>query len=93
VIVWSPEARDSLDRIGARIASFAGEPAGRAWRQRVSDRVELAEMFPFLSREVPEYALPNLREVFESDYRILFRIVPDGIEVAILFHGSMSLSE
>jgi plasmid stabilization system protein ParE len=42
---------------------------------------------------VPEYKVRTFREVFEADYRILYRVVPGGIEVVTVFHGSMQLND
>ena len=92
-IDWSPAALAALYRISARIAAFTGEPAAQAWRQRVSDRLELAHDFPFASRRVPEFDVETYREVFEAAYRIHYLVVPGGIQVVTIFHGAMQLEE
>jgi plasmid stabilization system protein ParE len=90
---WSDDSILSLLRIHERIAALAGQDAAERWIERVSERVDLAEYLPFASREVPEYKVRTFREVFEADYRILYRVVPGGIEVVTVFHGSMQLND
>lgn len=92
-IYWSDSALLAFDRIGQRIESFSGEQAARRWRQRVSDRLELAALLPLASRSVPEFGVDTYREVFEKDYRIHYRVVGSDIEVVTLFHGAMHLGE
>ena len=48
---------------------------------------------PFANREVPEYAIRTLREVLDGNYRIIYRVVPGGVEIVTVFHGSMQLEE
>jgi plasmid stabilization system protein ParE len=42
--------------------------------------IQLAD-FPFSGREVPEYRLKQIREVIEENYRIIYYIKADGIDV------------
>lgn len=92
-IYWSPSAIAALERIADRIAASAGEDSAKRWRQRVSDRIELAALLPFASRVVPEFSVSSYREVFEDDYRIHYRIIGEDIEVVTLFHGAMHLGD
>jgi len=92
-IYWSDSALEALARIGARIEAISGKDSGGRWRQRVSDRIELAGLLPFASRAVPEFDSTMYREVFEADYRIQFRVSGDDIEVITIFHGAMQLGD
>jgi plasmid stabilization system protein ParE len=82
-----------VDRIAERIRAFAGDSSAERWKSRVYERAELAAFMPMNSRPVPEFGMAALREVFEGDYRILFLVVPEGIEVATVVHGAMLLTE
>jgi len=42
---------------------------------------------PYSGRQVPELNRDDLREVFLGNYRIVYRIFPDSIEVLTIFEG------
>ncbi len=88
---WSSEALAAVERIRDRVALFAGRDAADRWLRRVQRRLELAEALPFASRKVPEFDIEAVREVFADEYRVLYLVVPGGIEVITVFHGAMSL--
>jgi hypothetical protein len=46
---------------------------------------------PRLGRIVPEYNDDNLRERIYGNYRIIYRIKPETIEIAAICHGSRLL--
>jgi len=37
---------------------------------------------------VPEYANKNLREKIYGNYRIIYRLKEDSVEIVAIFHGS-----
>lgn len=43
---------------------------------------------PLLGAEVPEYADPNLREVYEHPYRILYRVDGPDVHIVAVIHSS-----
>jgi plasmid stabilization system protein ParE len=62
------------------------------YAQRVIDRLtrraeQIAE-FPLSGRAVPEVSLPQIREVVEGNYRIIYYIKPDQIDVLAVLHGA-----
>jgi toxin ParE1/3/4 len=44
--------------------------------------------FPRSGRMVPEYEQEDLREVIEAPSRIIYRILPERIDVLAVIHGS-----
>lgn len=40
---------------------------------------------------VPEYEAPDIREVIERSYRIIYRIKPDQIDVLAVVHSTQLL--
>ena len=40
---------------------------------------------------VPEYAAPDIREVIERPYRIIYRIKSDQIDILAVVHGAQLL--
>jgi plasmid stabilization system protein ParE len=47
--------------------------------------------FPEMGRIVPEYKNPSLREKILGDYRIVYRLKENSIEIVIIVHGSRLL--
>lgn len=45
-------------------------------------------MHPQSGRMVPEYQHEHVREVIESPYRIIYRILEDRIDVVAVLHGA-----
>jgi hypothetical protein len=43
-------------------------------------------------RVVPEFEIPQLREVLQSPYRVIYRIKPDEIEVIAVVHASLDFT-
>jgi toxin ParE1/3/4 len=41
---------------------------------------------PYAGRQVPEYQREDLREVLERPYRIIYRILPDRVDVITVMH-------
>ena len=48
-------------------------------------------MFPRSGRMVPEYEAPDIREVIERPYRIIYRIKADQIDILDVVHGAQLL--
>jgi toxin ParE1/3/4 len=59
---------------------------------RITRRSIQISQFPLSGRKVPEYDMGQIREVLEADYRIIYYIKSDGIDVLAVFHGSQSIS-
>jgi plasmid stabilization system protein ParE len=84
-VVWSPEAAASFEKIVEYIAvnshTYAALFAGR-----VLESVANLEFFPNMGRVVPEYSDNHLRELFQGNYRIVYRIKNSLIEIVALSH-------
>ena len=51
------------------------------------ERARTAALIPFAGRVVPEFKMPNLREVFVRTYRIVYRIAEPEVQVITVFEG------
>jgi toxin ParE1/3/4 len=85
-IAWTLAARqDLLSAIQHLVDEAALEPAGR-----LLDGVEAAAasllQFPERGRVVPELGPPR-RELLVMDYRLVYRVRQDAVEVLRLIHG------
>jgi plasmid stabilization system protein ParE len=87
---WSTRANANVREIGRYIARDKPK-AARAWINRVKKTALDASKSPMLGRMVPEYGRSDVREVFLRSYRIVWRVVDDGIWVLSVSHGHMLL--
>lgn len=58
---------------------------------RITRKTQQIGEFPRSGRVVPEYVQDDLREVIEKPYRIIYRILPDRIDVVAVVHGAQIL--
>jgi len=89
-IVWSPRAANSLEEICTYIARDS-EHYACVFAQRIVDAVEELVDFPEIGRIVPEYGEPALRERIVGNYRVVYRLQSDAVQVVIVTHGSRLL--
>jgi plasmid stabilization system protein ParE len=89
-IIWSPHAAQSLEEICIYIERDSKRYAA-IFAQRVIDAIELSSEFPEAGRIVPEYNNPVLREKILGDYRIVYRVKENAVEIVIIVHGSRLL--
>ncbi|MCC7542701.1 MAG: type II toxin-antitoxin system RelE/ParE family toxin [Deltaproteobacteria bacterium] len=61
--------------------------AARTWVEEIRQRAARASSMPRAGRVVPEVARDDVREVFQRTYRIVYRVVDDGIVVLTVFEG------
>lgn len=90
-LIWSPRAASHLEDICEYIAEDSHVYA-RIFAQKVVGIVKSIRAFPQTGRIVPEYGDPNLREKLFGDYRIVYRVKTDAIEIAAVCHGARLLS-
>ena len=86
-VVWTDTASAHL----AAIHEFISRDS-ETYAQRVVDRLtrrseQIAE-FPLSGRKVPEVDLPQIREIVEGPYRVIYYIKPDQIDVLAVIHGA-----
>lgn len=90
-IRWSPRAAADFEDICAFIAKDS-EHYARLFARKVYRLVEDIPMFPNAGRVVPEYDDENLRERIYENYRIVYRLKKDAVEIAAISHGSKPLT-
>jgi toxin ParE1/3/4 len=86
-VFWTDTALGHLTGIHAFISHDS-----ETYAQRVVDRLmrragQIA-LFPLSGRAVPEVSLPQIREVVEGNYRIIYYIKPDQIDILAVLHGA-----
>lgn len=89
---WTERAAADLLAIGDYTA--ADDPAAaRSWVERLRQRAVKASKVPRAGRVVPEVGRDDVRETFLRTYRIVYRVVDDGVVVLTVFEGHRLLGE
>lgn len=89
-VIWTPRAQQRLQEIQDYIARDQPDNALR-WVARVLDRGERIGDQPRSGRVVPEYQREAIREVFAGDYRIVYRLRSQQVDVLTVRHGARLL--
>jgi toxin ParE1/3/4 len=89
-IIWSPQAASNLEEICDYIA-MDSEYYAALFAERVIEIIKSIPGSPRLGRTVPEYNDESLRERIYGNYRIIYRIKAEAIEIAAICHGSRLL--
>ena len=89
---WSDRARRDLLRIGRYIAR--DDPAAaRLWVERLRNKAQMASRNPNMGRIVPEYSRPDLREVVQGRYRIVYKVSEEACTILTVFEGHRLIPE
>ena len=91
-IRWSPKAADSFEEICNFIAKDS-EYYASLFARKVNAIIKNIPLFPKAGRVVPEYQDENLREKIFQNYRIVYRIKGDFIEIVIISHSARLLNK
>lgn len=91
-VVWSPSSLGDLDAIAEFIARDSAHYAG-LHVQSIVAHVEKLKDLPRSGRIVPEYGREDLREFIFGNYRIVYRLRGDLIEVAAVVHGARRMPD
>ena len=89
---WTDRAKQRLKLIHDYIAKESPLVAPKVIERLVRRSIQIGD-FPRSGREVPEYHHPDVREIIEHPYRILYRVLPDRIDVITVMHGRQLLPD
>jgi plasmid stabilization system protein ParE len=84
-VCWTDRARYRLKQIRDYLDQEAPSVA-LPTIQRLIKRSQFIGELPSAGRIVPEYRQDDLREILESPYRIIYRILDDRIDVITVMH-------
>ena len=79
-IKWSVPAVDDLESIRDYIARDSTLYAS-SFIEKILKIIDMLEEFPKIGREVPEADDPNIRELLFQNYRIMYRVLHDAIQI------------
>ncbi|MFA6470509.1 MAG: type II toxin-antitoxin system RelE/ParE family toxin [Candidatus Latescibacterota bacterium] len=89
-IRWTIQAADDLENI-VNFISADSEYYARLLAVDILESVERVGAFPESCSVVPEMNLPEIRETQLGNYRIIYRIKPEVIEILMVYHGARLL--
>jgi toxin ParE1/3/4 len=89
-VIWAPRAISGLEEICGYIAEDSALYA-RVFAQHIVARIKTIAQFPNAGRVVPEYRRLDIRELIFQNYRIVYRVKPDVVEIAAIVHGARLL--
>jgi len=85
-VVWTATALGHLGALRQYISQTSPFYAERMV-QRILARAPQLAAFPDSGRMVPEVGRPEIREVIEGPYRVIYRHIADRVEVLAVVHG------
>ena len=89
-IEWSSIAQNDLNEIIDYIAQDSLEYA-LSFYEQVREKVENLTQFPKIGSKVPELDDSNIRELILRNYRIIYRILVEKVQIIRVIHGSRIL--
>lgn len=90
-IKWTNNALEELDDIALYISHDSPKYAEILISQ-IYEMVDHLKQFSKIGRKVPEYNNPNLREILYKNYRIIYLIKKEHLEIISVIHGSRKLN-
>ena len=82
-IVWSPLAVSQARDIASYIA-LDKPSAAESWINHIFNCVERLQEFPESGRVVPEINRKNIREIVQGDYRVIYKITENTIDILVV---------
>lgn len=92
ILFWTTPAIDDLTAIKDYIAQ-GSEYYADEFIQRILNTVQTLETYPELGRMIPEVEDPTARELIFQNYRILYRLKHDRIDIAAVIHGRRDIRQ
>ena len=89
-IRWSHEALERLIEIEEYISKDSPARATHFVDQLI-DHAQLLSGKPRMGRTVPEFTTPDIRELIFKNFRIVYRLKANHIEIATVFEGHRML--
>ena len=91
-LIISPQAIDDLNEVSDYIA-LDSEYYARIFTAKIVKVIEEIPIYPKRGRKVPEYNNENIRERIYHEYRIVYKLDSDTIEIVSISQGSKQLTK
>ena len=89
-VTWTTQALVDLDAVCLFIARDAPRYA-ELFAERVFRTTDRLAEFPRSGRVVPEIGREDIRELIVQDYRVIYRVISDEVEILTVHHGARPL--
>ena len=89
-IIWSDRALKDIEEIINYITEDS-EYFAINFASKIINTVEILKDFSKTGRIVPEYNSSKIREILYRNYRIVYKIERNIVEIITIFHGSKLL--
>jgi len=89
-IKWTLQALEDIEAIANFIARDSIYYAG-LFTIKVFEVVEQLELFPESGRIVPELNLKEIRELILGNYRVIYRVKEEIVEILTVYHSARLL--
>jgi toxin ParE1/3/4 len=86
-LIWSSRALADLDAACEFIARDSPRYAS-LFAERIVATIETIPHHPWLGAVVPEYRMEELRERLFQNYRIVYRLRGDVVQIAAIIHAA-----
>lgn len=90
-VKWTKQARADLKSICDYIARDS-RYYSVVFRENVFKKAGNLSRFPEMGRVVPEFNEDALRELIIGDYRVMYEVKQERVEVLAVVHGRMKLA-
>jgi len=90
-VFWTDPAISDLEAIQDYIARDS-ELYASDFIASILDEVERLESFPEIGRTTPEANSSKVRELLYGNYRIIYRIHQETVQILTVIHGSRDVS-
>ncbi len=88
---WTKQALNDVESIAEYISKDSPYYA-KIFSQKIFKSVERLEIFPKSGRIVPEMKNKTIREIIIGNYRIIYKINTDKIEIITVYHSARLLN-
>ena len=91
-IKWTKQALDDLEAIADYIARDSHYYA-KMHVKKIYNLIDGLKVFPKTERIVPEINKNVIREILSGNYRIIYRLNDDLVEIITIYHSSRLLNK
>jgi addiction module RelE/StbE family toxin len=91
-LVWSPRSLTDLEIIYDYIQQDTRENARKFINEIINEAINIPD-FPLAGRVVPEFKDFKTREKIYKNYRIIYRVQPESIELVTILHQARRLNK
>ena len=86
-IRWSKSSLEDLESISFYISQDSTEKAMELVKG-IFDKVNQLKDFPYMGRKFPDKDVDRIRELIYKNYRIIYEVKEEFVEILVISHGS-----